>query len=195
MLGDTAKAYSKIEKQLIFVKSSSVREPKKKISQLQLDIQELDRNLKELGSSLKIFSNVSINPRLGTLLLQKELLKKHEAMNICFLNARKIINHINDSKLPYSLNRRMDQIKKRNGKPLDGGLATVKMYSHAGIEMSWEDGLLALYTFTSETRANHDIPPSRINHLAILLESSAVVKAKSFLKCTQNLLHLLNSNF
>ena len=149
VLEDAAEAYNSIEKQLSFVTNSGVRKPKQKISQLQTDIKELEQRSIDLESSLKIFSEVSIDPKFGTLALQKELLKKHEAINTCFLNARKFVKYIKDSKLLYSLNRRVKQIQGRDGKTLDDGLETLRIYSHAGIELTWKDGIHALYAFTS----------------------------------------------
>ena len=67
MLEDAAEAYNSIEKQLSFVTNSGVRKPKQKISQLQIDIKELEQRLIDLESKLKIFSDVSIDPKLGTL--------------------------------------------------------------------------------------------------------------------------------
>ena len=136
VLEDAAKAYDSIEKQLSFVTNSGIRKSKQKINQLQIDIKELKQRLIDLGSSLKIFSHVSIDPKLGTLALQKEVLKKHEAINTCFINVRKIVKHVKDSKLLYSLNRRVKQIQGRDGKTLDDGLETLRIYSHAGVELT-----------------------------------------------------------
>ena len=133
VLEDAAEAYSSIERQLSFVTNSGVRIKKQKISQLQIDIKELEQRLTDLESSFKSFFGVSIDPKLGTLILQKEVLKKHEAIITCFLNARKIVKYINDSKLLYSLSRRVKQIQGRDGKTLDDGLETRQIYSHAGI--------------------------------------------------------------
>ena len=152
VLEDAAKAYDSIEKQLSFVTNSGIRKSKQKINQLQIDIKELKQRLIDLGSSLKIFSDVSIDPKLSTLALQKEVLKKHESINTCFINARKIVKHVKDSKLLYSLNRQVKQIQGRDGKTLDDGLETLRIYSHAGIELTWEDSIHALYPFISEKR-------------------------------------------
>ena len=84
MLEDAAEAYNSIEKQLSFVTNSGVRKPKQKISQLQIDIKELEQRLIDLESSFKIFFGVSIDPKLGTLTLKKEVLKKHQAIITCF---------------------------------------------------------------------------------------------------------------
>ena len=67
MLEVAAETYNSIEKQLSFVTNSGVRKPKQKISQLQIDIKELEQRLIDLESKLKIFSDVSIDPKLGTL--------------------------------------------------------------------------------------------------------------------------------
>ena len=67
MLEDAAEAYNSFEKQLSFVTNSGVRKPKQKINQLQIDIKELDLRLIDLESKFKIFSDVSIDPKLGTL--------------------------------------------------------------------------------------------------------------------------------
>ena len=67
MLEDAAEAYNSIDKQLSFVTNSGVRKPKQKINQLQIDIKELDLRLIDLESKFKIFSDVSIDPKLGTL--------------------------------------------------------------------------------------------------------------------------------
>ena len=114
--------HNSIEKKKIFITNSGVRKPKQKISQLQIDIKELEQRLIDLESSLKIFSDVSIGPKLGTLALQKEVFKKHETINTYFLNVRKTVKYIKDSKLLYSLNRRVIQIQGRDGKILDDGL-------------------------------------------------------------------------
>ena len=107
VLKDAAKVYNGIEKQVSLVINSGIRKPKQKISQLQIDIRELEQRLIDLRSSLKIFSNVSIDSKFDTLALQKEVLKRHEAINTCFLNARKIMEHIKVFKLLYSLSRRV----------------------------------------------------------------------------------------
>ena len=86
-------AYNNIEKQLSFVTNWGVRKPKQKISKLQIDIKELEQRLIDFESSLKNFSDVSIDPKLCTLDLQK-VLKKHEATNTCFSNARKIVKYV-----------------------------------------------------------------------------------------------------
>ena len=83
VLKDAAKAYYSIEQQLSFVTNSGVRKPKQKISQLQIDIKEHERRLIDLGSSLKIFSDVAISLKLDTLSLQKVFIKMHEAINTC----------------------------------------------------------------------------------------------------------------
>ena len=83
VLEDAAKAYYSIEQQLSFVTNSGVRKPKQKISQLQIDIKEHERRLIDLGSSLKIFSDVAIYLKLDTLSLQKVFIKMHEAINTC----------------------------------------------------------------------------------------------------------------
>ena len=127
VLEDAAEAYNSIEKLVSFVTNSGVRKPTQKISQLQIDIKELEQRLIDLESSFKIFFGVSIDPKLGTLTLKKEVLKKHQAIITCFWNNRKIVKYINDSKLLYSLNRWVKQIQGRDGKTLDDGLETANL--------------------------------------------------------------------
>ena len=111
---------------------------------IQIDIKKLEQRLIDLESSFKIFFGVSIDPKLGTLTLKKEVLKKHEAIITCSWNAKKIVKYINDSKLLYSLNRWVKQIQGRDGKTFEDGLETLQIYSHAGIELTWEDDILIL---------------------------------------------------
>ena len=132
---------------------------------------------------------------MGILALQKEVLKKHKAINTCYLSARKIVKHIKDSKLLYSLNRRVKQIQGRDGKMLDDGLETLRIYSHAGIELTWEDGIHALYAFTSEKRFDFVISSSHINYLAGLLGSSAVLRTKCIFEMYEQLISTSQKQF
>ena len=132
---------------------------------------------------------------MGILALQKEVLKKHEAINTCYLSARKIVKHIKDSKLLYSLNRRVKQIQGHDGKMLDDGLETLRIYSHAGIELTWEDGIHALYAFTSEKRFDFVISSCHINHFAGLLGSSAVLRTKCIFEMYEQLISTSQKQF
>ena len=105
-----------------------------------------------------------------------------------FLNAKKIVKYIKESKLLCSLNRRVKRIQGRDGKTLDDGLETLRIYSHAGIELTWEDVIHTLYAFTSETRFDFVISSSHIIHLADLLKSFAVVRTKCFFETYEQLI-------
>ena len=85
------------------------------------------------------------------------------------------------------MNKRVKRIQGRDGKTLDDGLETLRIYSHAGIELTWEDDIHTLYAFTSETRFNFVISSSQIIHLAGLLKSSAVVRTKCFFEMYEQL--------
>ena len=85
------------------------------------------------------------------------------------------------------MNRRVKRIQGRAGKMLDDGLETLRIYSHAGIELTWEDVIHTLYAFTSETRFNFVISSSHIIHSAGLLKSSAVVRTKCFFEMYEQL--------
>ena len=87
------------------------------------------------------------------------------------------------------------QIQGRDGKTLDDGLETLRIFSHAGIELTWEDGIRALYTFTSEKRFDFVISSSHINHLAGLLESSTVVRIKYIFEMYEQLISTSQKQF
>ena len=73
--------------------------------------------------------------------------------------------------------------------------ANLASYSHAGIELKWEDRIHALYAFTSEKRFDLVISSSHIIHLAGLLESFAVVRTKCIFEMCEQLISTSQKKF
>ena len=73
--------------------------------------------------------------------------------------------------------------------------ANLASYNHAGIELTSEDGIHALYVFTSEKRFDFVISSSHIIHLAGLLELSAVVRTKCIFEMSEQLISTSQKKF
>ena len=175
VIHDAAKSFNGISKQLDTVKTSTVRKSKQKISQLQLDIQDLDQSLIDLGEILIDFSMIEIEPSLGFGILEKQVEKKREAVNVCLQRALSIEKLIRERKLTYSLNRRAKQIQEREAKILDDDTIDLKIFAKAGIEKTWDEGLHHLSNQLVDKRPDLGLSYSELLRLAYLLQSSAIV--------------------
>eukprot|EP00111_Clytia_hemisphaerica_P022411 TCONS_00065867-protein len=175
---ETAKSYNGISKQLDTVKTSTIRQPKNKISQLQLDIQDLQQSLCDFGANLTRLSLIVIEPSLGFGLLEQKLMQHRELMNICLQGALKIENLISEKCLKYSLNRRVKQIQDREAKLLADDTIDLKIFAKAGIERTWGEGLNDLCNELIDKRPDLGLTQTELLHLAFLLQSSAVVPTK-----------------
>jgi len=161
---DAAKSYNGISEQLNTVKTCTVRMQKQKISQLQLDIQELEQSLIDLGNNLKDLSMIEIEPALGFGVLEMRVAQKRKAVNACVQRALKVGKVIGERKLMYSLNRRKNQIKEREAKTLDHDTIDLKIFAKAGIERTWEEGLHYLSNQLTFKRADLGLSNPNLLH-------------------------------
>ena len=93
------------------------------------------------------------------------------------------------------MNRRLKLIQGRDGKTLDDALETLRIYSHVDIELTWVDGIHALYAFTSKKRFDLVISSYNIIHLAGFLESFAVARTKYIFEMYEQLISTSQKQF
>ena len=154
------KNYLSFHQKLIFFKENSAR---KKATNFQTDLNQLNKMLAMLSQLIISCNNVKIDPVLGLLPLQKNVLQKSKLCNEMSVNT-----FILDKSIKTNLNQRVTELKKCDIS--FERLSKVAFFCCNKFKLTWAKGLDNLEVMLESNNFNLKMASVDVNHLANLLE-------------------------
>ena len=176
-----AKTYLSFHQKLIFFKENST---KKKVTNFRTDLNQLDKILATLSQLIISCNDVKIDPALGLLPLQKNVLEKSKLCNEISLMAISVNTFILDKSIKNNLNRRVAQLKKCDIS--FEKLSKIAFFCRNKFELTWAAGLDNLAVTLESSWFNLRMASADVIHLANLLESSSIVGVEELVKINHN---------